>query len=312
MARKRKGNPIHGWVVIDKPAGMTSTEVVSKVRRSLEAAKAGHAGTLDPIATGILPVALGEATKTVPFLMDATKVYRFTARWGEARATDDIEGAVIGESAFRPSEAAIRAALQSFEGEILQRPPAFSAIKVEGERAYDLARAGETVELQPRLVYIEEAKLLDASDPDRAIFEITCGKGTYVRALVRDLAEKLGTLGHVEALRRTRVGPFTEAQALPLDKFLELGHSAAALAHLHAVETPLDDIPAVPITAGDAGRLRSGQAIFLRAGMKLPPEALADDGEELSILCTLGHGRPVALCAYDAGQLRPVRVFNLI
>jgi tRNA pseudouridine55 synthase len=313
MARKRKGKPIHGWAVIDKPAGMTSTDVVTRVRRGLEAAKAGHAGTLDPIATGILPVALGEATKTVPFLMDATKVYRFTARWGEARATDDIEGDVIGTSAVRPGEAAIRAALAGFEGEILQRPPAFSAIKVDGARAYDLARAGEAVDLAPRLVFIEDARLVDASDPDRAVFEVICGKGTYVRALVRDLALMLGTLGHVEQLRRTRVGPFSEAEALPLDKFLELSHSAPALAHLFAVETPLDDIPAVPITAGDAGRLRSGQAIFLRAGMKLPPMAPIEEGatEELSVLCTLGHGRPVALCAYDAGQLRPVRVFNI-
>jgi tRNA pseudouridine55 synthase len=313
MARKRKGRPIHGWAVIDKPAGMTSTDVVTRVRRSLEAAKAGHAGTLDPIATGILPVAFGEATKTVPYLMDATKVYRFTARWGEARDTDDIEGEIIGTSAVRPAEAAIRAALGDFEGEILQRPPAYSAIKVEGARAYDLARAGEAVNLEPRLVFIEEAKLIEAPTADLAVFEITCGKGTYVRALVRDLALKLGTLGHVEQLRRVRVGPFGEEQALPLDKFLELGHSAAAFAHLHAVETPLDDIPAVPITAGDAGRLRSGQAIFLRAGMKLPPMAPQEEGatEELSVLCTLGHGRPVALCSYDAGQLRPVRVFNL-
>jgi tRNA pseudouridine55 synthase len=313
VARKRKGQPIHGWAVIDKPAGLTSTDVVTRVRRSLDAAKAGHAGTLDPIATGILPVALGEATKTVPFLMDATKVYRFTARWGEARATDDSEGAVTGTSAARPAPDDIRAALSAFEGEILQRPPAFSAIKVDGARAYDLARAGEQFDLESRLVFIEEAKLIDAADPDRAVFEITCGKGTFVRALVRVLALKLGTLGHVEQLRRTRVGPFSEAEAVPLDKFLELGHSAAALAHLFAVETPLDDIPAVPITAGDAGRLRSGQAIFLRAGMKLPPMAPLEEGatEELSVLCTLGHGRPVALCAYDAGQLRPVRVFNI-
>ena len=310
MGRKRKGRPIHGWVVIDKPAGLTSTDVVTRVRRSLDAAKAGHAGTLDPIATGILPIALGEATKTVPYLMDATKIYRFTARWGESRASDDTEGAVTGTSEARPSAAAIRAALPRFEGEIMQRPPAFSAIKVEGERAYDLARAGEIVDLEARPVFIERAELVDCPDADRAIFEVTCGKGTYVRALVRDLAEALGTLGHVEALRRTRVGPFSEAQSLPLDKFLELGHDAPALGHLFAVETPLDDIPAVPITANDAGRLRSGQAIHLRAGMKIPVPA-ADATEDPPILCTLGAGRPVALCTYEAGQLKPLRVFNL-
>jgi tRNA pseudouridine55 synthase len=310
MARRRKGRPIHGWAVIDKPAGLTSTDVVTRVRRALDAAKAGHAGTLDPIATGILPVALGEATKTVPYLMDATKVYRFTARWGEARATDDIEGAVTGTSAARPGEAAIRAALSRFEGEILQRPPAFSALKIDGERAYDLARAGEAVELEPRTVFIEKAVLLECSDADRAVFEVICGKGTYIRALVRDLAEALGTLGHVEALRRTRVGPFSETQAIPLDKFLEFGHDAPALGHLFAVETPLDDIPAVPITANDAGRLRSGQAIHLRAGMKVPVPG-ADASDDPPILCTLGAGRPVALCSYEAGQLKPLRVFNL-
>ena len=310
MARKRKGRPIHGWVVIDKPAGMTSTEVVTAVRRALDAAKAGHAGTLDPIATGILPVALGEATKTVPYLMDAEKVYRFTARWGEARSSDDTEGEVTGTSAARPSGAAIRAALPQFIGEVLQRPPAFSAIKVDGARAYDLARAGETVDLAPRLVYIAEACLLGCPDPDRAELEVTCGKGTYIRALVRDLALALGTLGHVEALRRTRVGPFSEAESVPLDKFIELGHDAPASGHLFAVETPLDDIPAVPITANDAGRLRSGQAIHLRAGMKIPVPA-ADAADDPPILCTLGAGRPVALCSYEAGQLRPLRVFNL-
>lgn len=310
MARKRKGRPIHGWAVIDKPQGVTSTDVVTRVRRSLEAAKAGHAGTLDPIATGILPVALGEATKTVPFLMDATKVYRFTARWGEATDTDDAEGAVIAMSAHRPSESAIRAALARFVGEIFQRPPAYSAIKIDGSRAYDLARAGEIVEIEPRLVFIEEAKLLGCPDAQTGEFEITCGKGTYVRALVRDLALALGTLGHVTALRRTRVGPFREAQAVPLDKFIELGHDAPGLGHLFAVETPLDDIPAVPITAGDAGRLRSGQAIHLRAGMKIPVPSADAEGDP-PILCTLGAGKPVALCSYDAGQLRPLRVFNL-
>ena len=310
MARRKKGRAIHGWICIDKPPGLTSTDVVTRVRRALDAQKAGHAGTLDPIATGILPVALGEATKTVPHLVDARKIYRFTARWGEARTTDDSEGEVTATSTARPANEAIRAALPAFIGDIVQRPPAYSALKVDGARAYDLARAGEEVVLEPREVTVYRAELVEVPDADRAIFEVECGKGTYIRALVRDMAEALGTLGHVEALRRTQVGTFDEVKAIGLDKFLALSHDAAAEEHLLAVETPLDDIPAVPVTMGDAGRLRSGQAIFLRAGMKVPkPAELGGDGP--AVLCTLGRGRPVALCALEAGSLRPVRVFNL-
>ncbi len=310
MARKRKGLPIHGWLAIDKPLGMTSTNVVTAVRRALGAAKAGHGGTLDPIATGILPLALGEATKTIPYLVNSRKIYRFTARWGEARATDDAEGAVSGVSDVRPDAEAIRAALPEFTGRIMQTPPCFSAVKVDGARAYDLAREGETVALEARPVEVYRFALLDVPDADHALFEVECGKGTYVRALVRDLALRLGTLGHVTALRRTRVGPFGEADAIPLDKLLALGHDAAAARHLLAVETPLDDIPAVPVTANDAGRLRSGQAIHLRAGMPVPSPAPSAD-EVSAVLCTEGRGRPVALCAYEAGFLRPMRVFNL-
>lgn len=310
MARKRKGSPIHGWLVIDKPQAMTSTDVVTVVRRALGAAKAGHAGTLDPIATGILPVALGEATKTIPYLMEAAKTYRFTARWGESRATDDAEGAVTGVSVSRPGAESIRSALGAFTGTIAQRPPCFSAVKVEGARAYDLARAGEPVALEARPVRVYRFTLLETPDGDHAEFEVVCGKGAYVRALVRDLAVTLGTLGHVVALRRTRVGPFDEAGAIPLDKLVALGHDAAAARHLLAVETPLDDIPAVPVTANDAGRLRSGQAIHLRAGMPVPGPAISAD-EVSAVLCTQGRGRPVALCAYEAGFLRPMRVFNL-
>jgi tRNA pseudouridine55 synthase len=309
MGKKHKGHPVHGWLVIDKPQGMTSTDVVTAVRRALDAQKAGHGGTLDPIATGILPVALGEATKTIPFLVDSPKAYRFTARWGEARTTDDVEGAVCGVSAARPDAEAIRAALSLFTGLITQVPPAFSAVRVDGARAYDLAREGEAVTLKARKVEVYRFALLDVPDNDHALFEVECGKGMYVRALVRDLAIHLGTLGHVSALRRTRVGPFGEAEAIPLDNLLSLGHDAAAK-RLLAVETPLDDIPAVPVTAGDAGRLRSGQAIHLRAGMPVPPPAPGAD-EAAAVLCTLGRGRPVALCAYEAGLLRPVRVFNL-
>lgn len=310
MARRKKGRPLNGWLNVDKPAGMTSSDVVNKLRRAFDAQKAGHGGTLDPLATGILPVAFGEATKTVPNLMDAEKVYRFTAKWGEARATDDAEGAVTATSDVRPDEASIRDGLKAFEGEIWQKPPAFSAIKVDGERAYDLARAGEAVDLAPRPVFIARAELIAVPDLDHAVFEIECGKGTYVRALVRDLAEALGTYGHVTSLRRTRVGPFDESDAVPLDHLLGLVHSPAAETHLLPVETPLDDIPAVPITVNDAGRLRNGQAIFLRAGMNVPPSVLGADDDNV-LLCTLGRGRPVAVCALQAGELRPLRVFNL-
>ena len=209
MARKRKGDPVSGWICLDKPYDLTSTHAVSRVRRAFNAQKAGHAGTLDPLATGILPIALGEATKTVPFLMDADKAYRFTIAWGRTTATFDREGETLAESDVRPSALEVEALLPRFVGEIQQIPPAYSAIKVDGERAYDLARAGEVVELKARPVVIHSARVADASDPDHVTLEIECGKGTYVRAIVRDLAEGLGACGHVSDLRRTRVGGFT-------------------------------------------------------------------------------------------------------
>src|SRR3954470_16332115 len=216
MGRRKKGNPVHGWVILDKPQGMTSTQAVGAVRRIFDAKKAGHAGTLDPMATGILAIALGEATKTVPYAMDADKTYRFTASWGESRDSDDAEGAVTGTSDKRPSQAEIEAVLPRFTGVLSQVPPAYSAIKVSGERAYDLARDGEEVVLEPRQVQVFEARLLDAQT-DRSEFEIRCGKGTYVRSWVRDIALALGTLGHVSALRRTRLGPWAEKDAVGLD-----------------------------------------------------------------------------------------------
>ncbi len=309
MSRRNKGRAVHGWLVLDKPAGVSSTEAVARAKAFFQANKAGHAGTLDPIATGVLPIAFGEATKTVPHLVDSRKTYRFTARFGEARDTDDCEGRVTATSDVRPSAAAIEGALPGLTGVITQTPPQFSAIKIAGNRAYDLARAGESVDIPSREVRVESFHLVSQPDPDHAQFEVVCGKGTYVRALVRDLAQMLGTFGHVVALRRTRVGPFAEEEAISLDNLMALGHDAAGLKHLRAVETPLDDIPAVPVTANDAGRLKRGQAIQLRAGMPVPPEVLeAGDAE---ILCTQGVGRPVALCAYEAGLLRPLRVFNL-
>src|SRR5258706_8585020 len=218
MARKRKGSAVHGWVVLDKPQGMTSTQALSRVRRLFDAAKAGHAGTLDPLATGVLAIALGEATKTVPYAMDGEKLYCFTARWGEARDTDDAEGRCTASSDIRPSRQQILDALPHFIGEILQVPPSYSAIKVAGERAYDLAREGEEFSLGPRPIFVREARLIETPDPDHAIFELSCGKGSYVRSWVRDLALALGTLGHVSELRRLRVGPFSIESAISLEK----------------------------------------------------------------------------------------------
>lgn len=305
MARRKKGDPVSGWVVVDKPLGPTSSDVVNKVRRAFNAQKAGHAGTLDPLATGVLPIALGEATKTVPFVIDATKGYRFTIRFGEQTATDDAEGEVVGRSPVRPSDAEIEAMLPRFQGPIEQVPPAFSAIKVDGERAYARARAGEVVEMKPRPVTIHEIRLVSRPDPDHAELEILCSKGTYVRSLARDLALALGSLGHVSALRRTRHGPFREAAAIPLDKLLALGHIAPAPglgAHLLPLETALDDIPAQAVSAEDAARLRKGQGVLLRGR-----DAPILSG---SVLAT-HRGNPVALTEYGQGELRPVRVFNL-
>ncbi|HSM94935.1 MAG TPA: tRNA pseudouridine(55) synthase TruB, partial [Rhizomicrobium sp.] len=258
MSRKKKGNAVHGWVIVDKPEGVTSTQVVGKVRRIFDAQKAGHAGTLDPMATGVLAVALGEATKTVPYAMDSQKTYRFTARWGEGRDSDDAEGAVTETSDVRPSREAIEAAIPRFVGEIRQTPPAYSAIKVDGERAYDLARDGEAVELQPRTVLVHEARLLDIPDSDHAVFEMRCGKGTYVRAWVRDIARALGTCGHVSQLRRTSVGGFSEKDSVPLETLGGFMHSPAAFEHLRPISTALDGIPALAVTGPDAVRLRSG------------------------------------------------------
>jgi len=249
MSRKKKGSPVHGWVVLNKPQGVTSTQAVAIVKRVFDAQKAGHAGTLDPMATGVLAVALGEATKTVPFAMDAEKTYRFTARWGEARDSDDAEGVVTAISDKRPSKDEIEKALAGFVGAIQQTPPSYSAIKVEGERAYDLARDGEAVALEPRTVFIKSARLLAMPDSDHAEFEIHCGKGTYVRAWVRDLAQVLGTFGHVSTLRRTRVGAFCVEDAIGLETLKGFMHSPAAFEHLRPISTALDGIPALPLRA---------------------------------------------------------------
>lgn len=305
--RRRKGEKVDGWLILDKPAGITSTQAVNVVRRLFNAQKAGHAGTLDPLATGILPIALGEATKTVPYAMDGRKTYRFTLIFGAARSTDDAEGEITQTSTHRPTDDEIRAALPAFIGEIDQVPPAFSAIKVDGARAYDLARAGEAVELKPRKVTIYGFTLLARPDPDQAQFEVRCGKGAYMRSLGRDLAIKLGTCGHIADLRRTAVGPFTEAAAISLETLKSLGHIPAAFEHLLPIETALDDIPALALTATEAIRLRSGQPVGLLHRQD------RDRLYELSpggMVRAMAEGRLVALTRFEAGELVPVRVMN--
>ena len=314
MARRKKGQPVHGWVIIDKPQGMTSTQVVGAVRRIFDAQKAGHAGTLDPMATGVLAIALGEATKTVPYAMDSQKTYRFTACWGEARDSDDAEGKVTGTSDKRPTKDEIEAALPRFTGDLSQVPPAYSAIKVQGERAYDLAREGEVVELAPRTVEVYEARLLAQPDPDHAVFEIRCGKGTYVRSWVRDLALYLGTLGHVSALRRTGIGGFTEEMAVPLAMEGGYMHIPAAFEHLRPIATALDGIPALAVTGQEALRLRSGNPVLIRANQFAKITESQPEGEDLqglTVFLQTSEGEPVALAEIASGELRPFRVFNL-
>ncbi len=315
MSRRRKGDPVSGWIVLDKPLNLGSTQAVSRVRRAFNAQKAGHAGTLDPLATGVLPIALGEATKTVPFSMDADKVYAFTIAWGASTATCDGEGAVIARSDVRPDPQAAQAALQAFVGEIMQTPPAYSAIKVDGERAYDLAREGVEVELAARPVTIHSAEVTGAPDADHLDIEILCGKGVYVRALARDLAEALGACGHVSALRRRRVGGFDESRAVTLDMLEEMCHRGAGSEVLLPVETALDDIPALAVTAEDAFRLSQGRPIVLlpRQVETLKARLACPDGQGFAsrIVLAVHGGSAVSICEMRAGQLSPTRVFNL-
>jgi tRNA pseudouridine55 synthase len=295
-------------VALDKPFELGSTPAVSRVRRLFGAQKAGHAGTLDPLATGILPVALGEATKTVPFLMDADKAYRFTLAWGVSTDTLDAEGAEMARSDVRPTPEQVAAALPAFVGEIDQVPPAFSAIKVGGERSYDLARAGEAVELKPRRVTIHSARVSGAPDPDHVEIEIECGKGTYVRSLARDLAAALGAEGHVSALRRTRVGGFDEARAVTLAQLEALVYEGRGLEALLPVSTALDGIPAHAVSDEDAFRLRQGRDIVL---LPRQVETLKDLLSEDSRTVSAVRGEEVvAICEMRAGRLNPVRVLH--
>ena len=309
MGRRRKGQAVSGWINLDKPYDFTSTHAVARIRRLFDAQKAGHAGTLDPLATGVLPIALGEATKTVPFLMDADKSYRFTIAWGRTTATYDREGATLSESDVRPTLAQVQAVLPRFVGEILQVPPAFSAIKVDGERAYDLARAGEAVELQARPVVVFDARVADAPDGDHIILEVDCGKGTYVRALVRDIADALGACGHVSELRRTRVGGFTEQDSVTLELLEDLGYEARQSEALLPVETALDDIPVLAVTDEDAFRLKQGRSIVLVPRQVEAVKAGLRPGSRT--VSAMAGGMMVALCEIRAGRLEPSRVFNL-
>ena len=309
----RKGNPVHGWVILDKPEELSSSRAVGIVRRVFNAAKAGHGGTLDPLATGILPIALGEATKTVSFAMHGAKSYEFTLQFGSQTSTDDREGEVIATSDNRPERAAIEAALPGFTGEIDQRPPIFSAIKVDGRRAYDIARNAvadgldSLPELESRPVVVDRLKLRDA-DAGSATFFVVCGKGTYIRSLARDLAVALGTVGHVSRLRRLSVGPFDESDSISLAFLEKLEHSAAAFEHLKPVTSALDDIPALPVSAGEAAKLRHGQTLpALSSAAEARFAEIVAAGTGVAIAGSV----PVALVSVKAGQLHPLRVFNL-
>jgi tRNA pseudouridine55 synthase len=304
MARRKKGKTIHGWVVLDKPAGMTSTQAVGAVRRLYDARKAGHAGTLDPLATGVLPIALGEATKTVPYAVDGTKHYRFTVRWGEATDTDDAEGEIVATSDVRPAREAIEALLPRFTGEIMQTPPIYSAIKVDGARAYDLAREGEAVELEPRPVFIETLMLLEVPAPDTAVLEARCGKGTYVRALARDMGRSLGCLGHLTALRRTVVSPFDEAQAVTLEALeaaAREGGEEGLLRLLLPIEAALQDLAELSVGQNDAARLLRGQTVLIRGR-----DAPTSTGPTYATC----KGHLIAVGRIEKGELHPTRVFN--
>lgn len=308
MAKKTKGNPINGWLALDKPKGMTSADAVNRVKRVLRPRKIGHGGTLDPLASGLLPIAMGEATKTVSYVMEGVKTYRFTVRWGEGRDTCDSEGEITATSTARPDRAAIQAVLPDFEGETEQTPPAFSAIKVNGQRAYDIARAGGDPKLEPRPVYLDSLELIAMDDADHATFECVCGKGYYVRALARDLGEALGTSAHLSALRRTQVGSLDEDDMISLDALEAIGHGPEAFERIHPVETALDDIPALDLTGTEASRLRNGQSVSL---LKRSNLGLLRELENGDVICAMTGHHAVAIARFESGDIRPVRVLNL-
>jgi tRNA pseudouridine55 synthase len=302
---RRERLKVDGWIVLDKPTGVTSTHALAIIKRLTKADKAGHAGTLDPLASGILPLAFGEATKTVPYVMDGEKAYRFTVTWGAETNTDDSDGEIVNSSAKRPTEAEIKAILPRFMGVILQTPPQFSALKIQGERAYDLARDGEVVKLEPREVEITALSLVSNTE-DTATFEAECGKGTYVRALARDFGRLLGCFGHITALRRTRVGPFTEVESVTIEDLQAAGEEGPQASDLKAliqpVERGLSSLSAVAIGQHEAQRLRNGQSVILRGR-----DAPIVIGQAYATL----HGKLVALVEGEGGELRPKRAFHL-
>jgi len=308
MARKRKGDLVHGWLVIDKPLNMSSAKAVYYAKNYLNATKVGHGGTLDPMASGVLPLAFGEATKTLSYAVNKTKKYKFTIRWGEARDTDDLEGNIIGTSDKRPGVSAIQNILKRFIGEVNQVPPAYSAVKISGQRAYKLARAGNDVILKPRPVFIEDLTLMNILSTEEACFQLCCGKGVYVRSLARDLARALGTVGCVSNLRRTQVGNFLEKDAISLDQLKILGHKEAAASKLLPVETVLDDIPALVLTEEEAKIVKNGIAI--------PLIQLAKSKQALKIgvatpFYTICQGKIISLAKIESGRVTPYRVLNL-
>ncbi|MFO1072974.1 MAG: tRNA pseudouridine(55) synthase TruB [Geminicoccaceae bacterium] len=302
--RKASGRPIHGWLVIDKNEGITSTQAVTVVKRLTQAQKVGHGGTLDPLATGVLPIAMGDATKTVPYIMDAAKAYDFTLRLGEQRDTDDATGEVVATSELRPDDATLAAALDAFRGAIQQVPPQYAAVKIQGERAYDIARRGEVVELAPREVRIDELELVDRPDADHARFRMRCGKGTYVRALARDLGQALGCLAHVTTLRRTEVGPFRAEDAISLDSLASIVAEDSLPQVLVPVTTALAGIPAFAVTEPQALRLRAGQAI------RIAPALLGEATAEAATVRAMRAGELIALARLEGAELLPVRVFS--
>ena len=299
MARRKKGRDLSGWLVVDKPAGMTSTAVVNTVRRVLDARKAGHAGTLDPAATGLLAIALGEATKTVPYVTDALKAYRFGVRFGIATNTDDAEGETVVTSDLRPTDAEVTAALPAFVGDIEQVPPRFSAVKIDGQRAYALARAGEEVEIAARPLFVESLVLTARPDADSAELELVCGKGGYVRSIARDLGAALGCHAHVTSLRRLWSGPFSLEDAVDWTA-VETGDVAAIEDRLLPLEAGLDGLPELPATAEGAARLANGN----------PGAVIASSAGYGDLAWASRDGRAVAVGIYRAGELHPSRVFG--
>ncbi|MBI78577.1 MAG: tRNA pseudouridine(55) synthase TruB [Rhodospirillaceae bacterium] len=309
-AKKRSIKSINGWISIDKPSGLTATQVTAKVKHHVRAAKAGHAGTLDPLATGVLPIALGEATKTVSFVMGGRKRYTFTIGWGSERTTDDLDGEITRVSDYRPNKNEILKVLPQFTGNIDQVPPKFSAVKIGGHRAYNLARAGVEISLNKRCIFIEKFALLNLPSADLAVFEVMCGKGTYIRSLARDIGRRLNTAAHVKELRRTHCGPFSELHSISLESLKTLVHSAPPSAYLHSVETALDDIPAVVIDLSQADHLRHGRPIRVRTkeGCPCVDIDMLVDGD---VLCAKAGGQLVALARLTGDEIRAFRVFNI-